>query len=140
MSPPRTLLLVSTALLAGCATLPPARPVAPGDAATLVPELRLGRRVRIVEVDGRSLGLFRDRAGLAPGRHEVLAHTGLLVRGRAAQAFHRLEFDAAPGRSYRVRSDWHAYGPRIWIEDAESGERIAVAVTRPPRLPQVGAR
>lgn len=136
MSPRPASLSIALLLLSSCATLPSAQDVDPASLAKLVPELRTGRRVRIVEVDGRPLGLFRDRAALAPGRHEVVAKTELLVRGRRAYGAHRLVFEAQPGRSYRVRADWHAYGPRIWIEEAESRDRVAVAVTLPP----VGAR
>jgi len=127
-------------LLAACATLPPGRQVDRTSLATLVPEIRLGQRVRIVEVDGRELGLFRDRAALAPGRHEVLANTELLVGGQRAYGAHRLSFDAQAGHRYSVRADWHAYGPRIWIEETGTGDRVVVAVTRPPDLPAVGAR
>ncbi len=124
-------------LLSGCATLPPAGEVDPESLATLRPEIRMQQRVRILELDGRELGMFRDRAALAPGRHEVVANVELIVGGHKAYAAHRLSFDAEPGRRYLVRADWHAYGPRIWIEEAGSGDRVAVAETRPP---PVGAR
>jgi hypothetical protein len=127
-------------LLSACATLPPAAQVDSAWLAHLRPELRMGVRVRIVEVDGRELGLFRDRAALAPGTHEILANTEMVLRGQRAFGAHRLAFEAQPGRSYVVRADWHAYGPRIWIEETDSGERVAVAVTRARRLPAVGAR
>lgn len=124
-------------LLSGCATLPPAGEVDPESLATLRPEIRMQQRVRILELDGRELGMFRDRAALAPGRHEVVANVELIVGGHKAYAAHRLSFDAEPGRRYLVRADWHAYGPRIWIEEGGSGDRVAVAETRPP---PVGAR
>ena len=130
-------LTIALVLLAGCATLPPAGEVEPASLAMLRPEFRMRQRVRILEVDGRKLGMFRDRAALAPGRHEVVADTELIVGGRKAYVAHRLSFDAEPGRRYLVRADWYAYGPRIWIEESGSGDRVAVAETRPP---PIGAR
>ena len=126
-------LIVSAPCLAGCGTLRSAAGVDPAERAWLRPAIRLQHRVRIVEVDGRKLGPFRDRAELAPGSHEVVASANLATKGRRATGIHRLSFDARPGGEYRVYADWYAYGVRIWIEETASGARVAIAETRPLR-------
>jgi len=132
--------LAGALLLASCGTLAPDAPVAEGQSALLRPALRTGQRVRIVEVDGRALGWFRDRARISPGTHEVKVEAQLIVQGRRARGAHRLSFDAEPGRAYVVDADWHVYGPRIWIRPDDDATPVAVAETRPRTLPRVGAR
>ena len=136
----RACALAGALLLASCGTLAPGAPVAEGETALLRPALRTGQRVRIVEVDGRPLGWLRDRARLAPGTHEVGVEARVTVQGRRARGAHRLRFDAEPGQQYVVDADWYVYGTRVWIRPEAGGPPVAVAETRPPRLPPVGAR
>ena len=132
--------LAGALLLLSCGTLAPRAEVAEGETALLRPALRSGQRVRILEVDGRALGWLRDRARMAPGTHEVGVEARVTVQGRSAHGAHRLSFYAEAGREYIVDADWHVYGIRVWIQPEHGGAPIAVAETRPPRLPPVGSR
>jgi hypothetical protein len=129
-------------LLAGCATLRtyPGDPLDPTHVARILPVHTSYLQILIEEVDGRRLNLLQDRAEVLPGRHELVVTALVDSQGRRTSGTHRLEFTAEEGCEYRVCGDWYLYGARIWIEESDSGRRVAVAETRPPRgiLPPVG--
>lgn len=144
LRPPKRLLLCALALAggAGCATLQAysGAPRADSEVALLVPATSSAAHLLIERVNGRRVGLFQDRVEVLPGEHVVLASVVVEHAMRSVVGTHRLRFVAEPGHHYELRGDWHMYGPRIWIQDLASGARVAEAVTRPPRLPPVGAR
>jgi hypothetical protein len=96
-------------------------------------------QVVIEEVDGQRLNVFHKGAEVLPGDHSVRAT--LLLRGSPPHTIgsHALQFVAKAGHRYKVFGDYHIRGPRIWIQDENTGETMAVAVTKPGALPPVGA-
>jgi hypothetical protein len=96
-------------------------------------------QVLIEEVDGQRLRVFHKGAEVLPGNHSVRAT--LVIRGSPPHAIgsHALQFVAEAGHRYKVLGDYHLRGPRIWIQDEHTGQMMAVAVTKPGKLPPVGA-
>jgi len=99
-----------------------------------------GHQILIDAIAGKPLNLLQDRAEMLPGPHRVRATLVLRTESRLASGTHELDFEAKPGRQYRVHGDWYLYGPRIWISEEGVDEVLAVAVTRPARPRAVGAR
>ncbi len=97
-------------------------------------------QILIEQVDGTRLNPFQDRAEVLPGRHVLVVTALIESRDRRATGTHTLAFTAEAGQEYRVCGDWHLYGPRIWIEETNTGRQVALAETRPARgsLPPVG--
>jgi hypothetical protein len=140
-TPSLLLLLLVASLSTACGTLRAysGAPRGPSEVASLRPATVRGHQILIEAVDGQALSLLQDRAELLPGSHRVRATLVLRTESRLATGTHELEFEAEPGRQYRVHGDWYIYGPRIWISEEGREEVLAVAVTRPARPRAVGA-
>jgi len=140
-TPSVAVLLLLAALSTACGTLRAysGAPRNPTEVASIRPATVRGHQILIESVDGQALNLLQDRAELLPGSHRVRATLVLRTESRLATGTHELDFEAEPGRAYRVHGDWYIYGPRIWISEDGSEEVLAVAVTRPARPRAVSA-
>lgn len=106
--------------------------LAPSQTALIRPARQLSRQVYLRAIDGRPLGLFRDRVRVAPGPHALSVTVVFSAGGRDVTATHELRLDARPGAEYAVHGEWAWYGPAAVIRDAATSERIASAEPRPP--------
>ncbi len=110
----------------------------PSEVALLRPATHRGQEISIEAVDGTPLGPLQVRAELLPGPHRVRITLILRVGRELAAGSHELGFVAEAGREYRAHGDWHIYGPRVWISDAD-GAVLALIETLPVRQPAVAA-
>ena len=129
---PRLPLLLCSLALCACSTFRayPGAARDPAEVALLRPATQRGQEISIEVVDGTPLGPLQVRAELLPGPHRIRVTLILHVGRELAAGSHELEFVAEAGREYRAHGDWHIYGPRVWISDAD-GAVVARAETGP---------